>query len=117
MLVDLFIWFLLIADSLSTTAVTNYPTVDLWENCPINTLVLPLTDDAKKYKLVLLNMAGFESNMFSVVNGSVYTTNVIDREQLVAEKRCFDRSSCTIELHVLVDDGLAYWVIPVHIVE
>jgi hypothetical protein len=97
--------------------VTNYPTVDLLENVPINTLVLRLTQETRKHKLVLLNMSGFESNMFSVVNGSVYTTNVIDREQLVAEKRCLDRLSCTLGLHVLVDDGLAYWVIPVHVVE
>src|ERR1700722_12689846 len=97
MVVQLLIWFLLIEVSQSTTVVTNYPTVDLVENSPLNSFVAQLTSEATKYKLILLNMGGFESNLFSVINGSIYTRNVIDREQMITEKRCFDRSSCIIE--------------------
>jgi hypothetical protein len=109
---------MLIKCSFSKTSVTNYPTVDLLENSPLNTIVIQLIkSNMKQSKLVLLNMAGFESNTFSVINGSIYTTNLIDREQFINEKRCFDRLYCVIELHILVDDGFAYWVIPIHIIE
>jgi hypothetical protein len=51
------------------------------------------------------------------MNESIYTINEIDREKLIGEKRCFDRSKCLIELHILVNDGERYWVIPIHIIE
>ena len=38
-------------------------------------------------------------------------------EQFLIEKRCFDRSFCLIELHILVNDGFQYWIIPIHIIE
>ena len=116
------IWFLLllVKYSFCKTAITNYPTVELLENTPLNTLVVQLTTSlnlTRTSKLVLLNMVGFESNTFSIVNGSIYTVNYIDREEFLSEKYCLESLYCKIELHVLVDDGLAYWVIPVHIAE
>jgi hypothetical protein len=120
MISHLWICFVLIKYSFSKTSITNYPTVDLLENSPLNTLVIQLTpslNKSKLSKLVLLNMSGFESDMFSIINGSIYTINSIDREQFIREKYCLDNLYCKIELHILVDGGLAYWVIPVHIVE
>lgn len=119
------LWLLLlllscIEQSLSKTAITNYATVELVENSPLNTLVIQLTtsfNQTRTSKFVLLNMIGFESNMFSIVNGSIYTVDYIDREEFLREKYCLDGLYCKIELHVLVDGGQAYWVIPVHIVE
>ena len=118
---SLALWMLFSAgrqDVCSTTLITTYPTVDLLENSPLNTLVTRLrVSEATKSKMMLLNMMGFESEMFAIVNGSLCTTSVIDREQLIDEKRCSDRFYCLVEIHILVDDGLAYWVIPVHVVE
>ena len=116
------VWVLFTAgreDVCSTTLITTYPTVDLLENSPLNTLVthLRVSEAAARSKMMLLNMVGFESEMFAIVNGSLCTASVIDREQLIDEKRCSDRFYCLVEIHILVDDGLAYWVIPVHVVE
>jgi hypothetical protein len=115
------VWVLFAAgrqDVCSTTLITTYPTVDLLENSPVNTLVSHLrVSESARSKMMLLNMMGFESEMFTIVNGSLCTASVIDREQLIDEKRCSDRFYCLVEIHILVDDGLAYWVIPVHVVE
>ena len=99
---------------MSTISIKTYPTIDLKENIPLNTKVIELKT---KSKLVLLNLSEFEKNLFSIINESIYTINIIDREQLIGEKRCFDRLYCLIELHILVNDGQQYRVIPIHILE
>ena len=118
MLIDQCLWLLIvIRSSFSATLTKTYPTVDLKENSEINTNVVQLTGDASRLKLALLNLGGFERNLFEIRNGNIYTINEIDREQLLVEKRCFDRLYCLIELHILVNDGEEYWVIPIHIIE
>lgn len=112
-----FLLFIIIKRTFSITLTKTYPTVDLKENCPINTNVFQLINEVKDLKLILLNLGGFETNLFSIKNENIFTINEIDREQLITEKRCFDRSYCLIELHILVNDGEQYWVIPIHIVE
>ena len=112
----------LIGVSLSTTSIKTYPTIQLRENCPINTIVLQLVEEKRNednegMKLILLNLSGFEVNLFEIKNRSISTINEIDRERLISEKRCLDRSYCLIELHILVNDGEQYWVIPIHIIE
>ena len=114
---------MMMKSSTSTTSIKTYPTVHLRENVPINTTVISLLTneersvEMKRLKLSLLNLSGFETNLFEIRNGNICTTNEIDREQFVGEKRCFDRLYCLIELHILVNDGQQYWVIPIHIVE
>jgi hypothetical protein len=102
-------------ESVFGTSVKTYETIELKENIPINSRVIDLK--LNKSKLILLNLGGFELNLFEIRNESIYTINEIDREKLVGEKRCFDRSYCLIELHILVDDGNQYLVIPIHILE
>jgi hypothetical protein len=105
--------------SICTTSIKTFPTINLRENVPINTKVvdLKMDEEMKKWKLVLLNLGGFETNLFEIKNEKVLTKNVIDREQLLIEKRCFDRLYCLIEIHILVNDGEKYLVIPIHIIE
>ncbi len=117
MLFYLFLLIIIVESSLSTTSIKTYPTVNLTENVPINTNVIKLITDEQRLKLILLNLGGFETNLFEIKNESLYTTNEIDREQFVGEKRCFDRLYCLIEVHILVNDGQQYWVIPIHIIE
>ena len=117
MFFKLFILIYLIQSSFSTTSIKTYPTVELKENVPINTQVISFGENQTKLKLVLLNLGGFETNLFVIKNESIYTINEIDREQFLIEKRCFDRLYCLIEVHILVNDGQQYWVIPIHIVE
>ncbi|CAF1066806.1 unnamed protein product [Rotaria sordida] len=109
--------FIIIKNSLLTTLTKTYPTIDLKENIPINTNILELTNEVKDLKLVLLNLGGFETNLFTIKDQNLFTINEIDREKLIGEKKCFDRSYCLIELHILVNDGEQYWVIPIHIIE
>ncbi|CAF0912133.1 unnamed protein product [Rotaria sordida] len=103
--------------NLLTTLTKTYPTIDLKENIPINTNILELTNEIKDLKLVLLNLGGFETNLFTIKDQNLFTINEIDREKLIGEKKCFDRSYCLIELHILVNDGEQYWVIPIHIID
>jgi len=122
MLIDVLILLIIIKVSLSTTSIKTYPTVNLTENVPINTNVIKLIKDdenieMRKMKLILLNLSGFETNLFEIKNENIYTINLIDREQFLGEKRCFNRLYCLIELHILVNDGQEYWVIPIHIIE
>jgi hypothetical protein len=122
MLIDVLILLIIIQVSLSTTSIKTYPTVNLTENVPINTNVIKLIKDdenieIRKMKLILLNLSGFETNLFEIKNENIYTINLIDREQFLGEKRCFNRLYCLIELHILVNDGQEYWVIPIHIIE
>jgi len=112
---------MMIEISFSITSIKTYPTVNLTENVPINTNVIKLINEEnvemRKLKLILLNLGGFETNYFEIKNENILTKNLIDREQFVGEKRCFDRFYCLIELHILVNDGEQYWVIPIHIIE
>jgi predicted NUDIX family phosphoesterase len=121
MLIHICLLILVIKSSLSTTSIKTYPTVNLTENVPINTNVIKLINEEnvemRKLKLILLNLGGFETNYFEIKNENILTKNLIDREQFVGEKRCFDRFYCLIELHILVNDGQQYWVIPIHIIE
>ncbi|CAF2616397.1 unnamed protein product [Rotaria sp. Silwood2] len=114
---NLILLFILIKSCLLTTLTKTYSTIDLKENIPINTNILQLTKEIQNLKLILLNLGGFETNLFSIKNENLFTINEIDREKLIGEKRCFDRSYCLIELHILVNDGEQYWVIPIHIIE
>ena len=70
-----------------------------------------------KEKLILLNLSGFETNLFEIRNESILTINSIDREEFLTKKRCFDSEDCLIELHILVNNGEEYWIIPIHILE
>ena len=118
LLVNICILFYMMKSCLSTTSIKTYPTVNLTENSRINTEVVKLRrKEEREMKLILLNLGGFETNLFIIKNESIYTINEIDREQFVGEKRCFDRSYCLIEVHILVNDGEQYWVIPIHIIE
>ncbi|CAF4266507.1 unnamed protein product, partial [Adineta steineri] len=74
-------------------------------------------NNKNEMKLILLNLSGFERNYFEIKNENLYTINEIDREDFLNSKKCFDRSYCLIELHILVNDGQQYWVIPIHIVD
>lgn len=116
MIIVLWILFqLIIKCSYSDPLIKNYQIVDLLENSPLNTFVIELTKSS--HKLILLNINGFESKYFSIINGNIYTKNLIDREEFLHEKYCLNKFYCQIELHILVDDGLAYWVVPIHIIE
>jgi hypothetical protein len=115
-----FLFLIIIQISIGTTSIKTFPTINLRENVPIQTKVINLMeneDEMKKYKLILLNLGGFETNLFEIKNENILTKSEIDREQLIGEKRCFDRLYCLIELHILVNDGQQYWVIPIHIIE
>lgn len=114
---NLLLILILIKSCYLTTLTKSYPTIDIKENIPINTNIFQLTREVKNLKLVLLNLGGFETNLFEIKNENIYTINEIDREKLIGEKRCFDRLYCLIELHILVNDGEEYWVIPIHIIE
>lgn len=119
MLFNVFILLMIIKSSLSTTSIKTYPTVNLTENVPINTKVVKLIEEniKIKYKLILLNLVGYEINYFEIKNETIYTINEIDREEFLSKKRCFDPLNCLIELHILVNDGKEYWIIPIHIIE
>src|ERR1700722_7520636 len=99
-MIYLLILLILVKSSLSTTSIKTYPTVNLTENVPINTNVIKLINEEEKFgemkhlKLILLNLGGFETNLFEIKNENIYTINEIDREQFLIEKRCFDRSFC-----------------------
>ena len=96
--------------------IKTYEIVDLLENSPLNTFVIGLTEFSKN-KLRILNLNEFERKYFSIINGNIYTNNEIDREEFLNKKYCLNKFNCQIEIHILVDDGLAYLVIPIHIVE
>lgn len=120
MIIDIFLLFVVIKLSFSKTSLITYPIVDLLENSPLNTFVISLNSSLNmnnSTKLILLNLNGYESNLFSIINGNIYTKNSIDREEFLREKYCLDNSYCKIEIHILVNDGLAYWIIPIHIIE
>jgi len=120
MIINLSILFILIKLTYCKISITNYPTVDLLENSPLNTFVVSLsrlTNLTNSTKLVLLNLNGYETTMFSIINGSIYTINSIDREEFIEKQYCLDNLYCKIEIHILVNDGNGYWIIPIHIIE
>ena len=108
----------------AVTSIKTYPTIDVRENVPLNSQVIELMSSnnsvgrASRWKLILLNLAGFESVYFGLNDENILQTrHAIDREEFLQTKRCFDRLFCLIELHILVNDGEEYLVIPIHIVE
>ncbi len=120
MLIDLCLLFMLIKYSFSKTSIRNYSIIDLYENSPINTLVVSLNSSNNidnSIKFVLLNLNGYETNKFEIKNGNIYTRNEIDREEFVEKNYCLDNSYCKIEIHILVNDGFEYLIIPIHIIE
>lgn len=94
--------------------VKTYPIVDLEENSPLDGFVHRFET---KRKLVLLDLNGFEREFFKVEKNFVRLQRNVDREEMLEKKRCFDENYCLIELHFIVDDGLSYWILPIHIVE
>jgi len=120
MLIDFCLLFVLIKYSFSKTSIRNYSIIDLYENSPINTFVVSLNSSNNidnSLKFVLLNLNGYETNKFEIKNGNIYTRNDIDREEFVEKNYCLDNSYCKIELHILVNDGFEYLIIPIHIIE
>ena len=122
MFIGFWILFILIECSISKSLIRTSPIVDLVENSRLNTFVIQLNEsldiaNTTSHKFVLLNINGFESKLFSIINGNIYTKDLIDREELIDNNYCSGRPYCKIELHILVDDGLAYMVIPIHIIE
>ncbi len=114
------LFFIIIKYTFCKISITNYPIVDLIENSPLNTLVISLsriTNLTNSTKLILLNLNGFETNLFSIINGSIYTIHSIDREEFIDKQYCLDNLYCKIEIHILVNDGNGYWIIPIHIIE
>lgn len=99
-----------------TPIIKSYEVIDLLENSPLNTFVIGL-EEYSKSKLILLNINEFETKYFSMINGNIYTKNLIDREEFLNKKYCLNKFYCQIELHVFINNGLAYLIIPIHIVE
>ncbi|CAF4194172.1 unnamed protein product, partial [Rotaria sp. Silwood2] len=115
MIIQICILCIIIKSSYSNPLIKTYPIVDLLENSPLNTFVIELTNSSNK--LILINLNEFETKLFSIINGNIYTKDFIDREEFIDKKYCLDKFYCKIELQILVDDGIAYWIIPVHIVD
>lgn len=101
------------------TTMRTYPVVDLMENSPIETRVMTFDKrwSNEKNKIILLNLNGYEKSMFSLINGSLFTSSPIDREEMVEKKRCLDPLYCLIEVHLIVNDAIEYWIVPIHILE
>jgi hypothetical protein len=98
------------------TVMKTYSVIDLTENTPVNTLVRQL-EEGLKMKMNMLNVNGYETELFSLRNGSIYTSSQIDREDLLKKRRCSDELYCLVELQVIIDDGRIYLIIPIHVVE
>lgn len=111
---------ILIKPCSSNPSIITSTIIDLLENSPINTLVIDLTDisnNSNVTKLHLLNINGFETKYFLIKDGKIHTKNLIDREEFIDKKYCLSKFYCKIELQILVNNGLAYWIIPIHIIE
>jgi hypothetical protein len=97
-------------------SVHTLPLVDLLENSAWKSTVVVL--DSSTRTATVLNLHGFERDMFSVIDGRLVTSSDIDREAIVDKKQCSNATYCLIEVHLLVmGDALAYCIVPVHIVE
>jgi len=120
-IIDINIFLILIKYSLSKTSIITYPLVDLIENSPINTSIISLTSSSSlklnKRKYVLLNINEYETDKFEIRNENIYTKNEIDREEFIEKNYCLNNSYCQIEVHIIVNDGLEYIIIPIHIIE
>lgn len=119
MLLIIVILLLIIKSSISKTSLITYPIVNLIENSPINSEVVSLKSsiDINKRKYKLLNINEYERKKFEIKNEKIYIKNEIDRGEFVDKKYCFDNSYCQIELHIIVNNGLEYIIIPIHIIE
>lgn len=115
MIIIVYLLSVLIKCSYSNPLIKTYPIIDLLENSPLNTFIVEITQSSNK--LNLLNINRFETKLFSLKNGSIYTKDLIDREEFIDQQYCLNKRYCKIELQILVDDGLAYWIVPIHIVE
>ena len=113
---------LMIRMSMCRTSIRTFDKVKLKENVGINTTVMNLKKNNEiKWnevrKMNLLNLNGFETNLFEIVKDELRTREEIDREEFVVKKWCLDRLNCLIELHLLINDGEEYWVIEIEIVD
>jgi hypothetical protein len=96
------------------TVMKTYSVIDLVENTPVNTLVRRLDDGVK---MKMFNVNGYETELFSLRNGSIYTSSHIDREDLLKKRRCLDELYCLNDLQVIINDGRIYLIIPSHVFE
>lgn len=107
----------------SKTSIVTHPKVELVENVPLNSLVVSFSSFTttrrrnESNKMVLLNLNGYEKEMFLLMNETIYTKEEIDREEFVLKGYCRNEMNCQIEIHILVNDGEGYWIIPIDIVE
>ena len=112
---------ILVEESQAMASIKTYSTVELRENVEIGSEVIQLMNEEelrrRKTKMLLLNLSGFETNYFELHNEKIRTINRIDREDFLRKKYCFDPERCLIELHLLINNGEEYWIIPIHIVE
>jgi hypothetical protein len=101
------------------TSIRTLSTVDLHENVSIGSEVVTLKSEIGEKKWNLLNLNGYELSYFDIGMDEkvIRTRRRIDREEMLRRKECFDVTYCLIELHVLINDGEEYLVIPIHIVE
>ena len=102
------------------TSVMTHPRVELIENIPVKSVVVSLSSMMKRRevrKMNLMNLNGYERRKFEVRNESIYTISEIDREEFVLNGFCLNELYCEIELHLIINDGNDYWIIPIHIVE
>lgn len=119
-MVILLILLLLIGESCSMTSIRTFSTIELEENIEIGSEIIDLNENQMKFKAkeyLLLNLNGFETNYFEIKNEKMLTKNSIDREEFLERKYCFDPLKCLIEIHLLVNNGEEYWIIPIHIIE
>lgn len=106
---------------LGKTSIRTSLTVELRENVVIGSEVVDLNVLAGKTKLKisLLEVNGYEAKYFRVNSDEkkIFTRDSIDREEFLSRKYCFNRLFCSIELHLLINDGEEYWIIPIHLLE
>jgi hypothetical protein len=113
--------WMLVRVCLGKTSIRTSSMVEMKENVSVGSEVvdLNLIDAKKKMKISLLEVNGYEMKYFRV-NGEekkIFTVDVVDREEFLARKFCFNRLFCSIELHLLINDGEEYWIIPIHLIE
>lgn len=106
---------------LGKTSIRTSLTVELRENVVIGSEVVDLNvlDGKTKLKISLLEVNGYEAKYFRVNSDEkkIFTRDSIDREEFLSRKYCFNRLFCSIELHLLINDGEEYWIIPIHLLE
>ena len=106
---------------LGKTSIRTSLTVELKENVVIGSEVVDLNvvDGKTKLKISLLEVNGYELKYFQVNSEEkkIFTRHSIDREEFLSRKYCFNRLFCSIELHLLINDGEEYWIIPIHLLE